>query len=126
MVELNEIYKCDLCDNIVEVVHKGGGELVCCGKPMQLQKANSVDASTEKHVPVIEEVNGKLKVTIGSVPHPMDEDHYIEWVEVIADGKVIRKHLKIGNPPETMFCKVADKLTVRAYCNLHGLWKTEL
>lgn len=126
MTELNEIYKCNVCGTVVEVVHASQGELVCCNQSMQLQKENSVDASTEKHVPVIEIVDNKIKVKIGSVPHPMEEEHYIEWIEVIADGKAIRKHLKPGNPPEKMFCKIAEKLTVRAYCNLHGLWTTEL
>ena len=126
MTELNEIYKCTVCGNIVEIIHTSAGELVCCGQPMQLQKENSVDASQEKHVPVLEDTGKGLKVTIGSVPHPMEEEHYIEWLEIIADGKAIRKHLKPGNPPETIFYKIADKLTVRAYCNLHGLWKAEL
>lgn len=126
MTKLNEIYKCTVCGNIVEIIHTGAGELVCCNQPMQLQKENSVDASQEKHVPVIEVVDNKIKVKIGSVSHPMEEEHYIEWIEVIADGKAIRKQLKLGNPPEKMFCKIAEKLTVRAYCNLHGLWKAEL
>ncbi|MFH1239755.1 MAG: desulfoferrodoxin [Candidatus Diapherotrites archaeon] len=126
MTKLNEIYKCNVCGNIVEMLHAGAGQLVCCGQPMQLQKENSVDASKEKHVPVIEEVNGKIKVKIGSEPHPMTQEHYIEWVELVADGKSIRKHLKPGMPPETMFCKIADNLTVRAYCNLHGLWTAKL
>jgi superoxide reductase len=117
------IYKCGVCGNMVEMIHVGGGELVCCGEPMALLTENSVDASREKHVPVIEKKAGGVKVKLGSVPHPMEEKHYIEWIEVIADGKAYRQFLKPGEAPEAVFAAEAA-LTARAYCNLHGLWKS--
>lgn len=123
MTKLNQIYKCEVCGNIVEMVHVGVGELVCCNQPMTLQEENTVDAAKEKHVPVIEETEKGILVKVGEVDHPMDEDHYIEWIERIADGKVIRKNLKPGDKPEVIFCKKGENITVRAYCNLHGLWK---
>ncbi len=117
------IYKCEVCGNIVEVIHAGAGELVCCGQPMTLLAENSVDASREKHVPVIEKTPGGVKVKVGSVPHPMEEKHYIEWIEVVADGKAYRQFLKPGNAPEAVFAVEGAQITARAYCNLHGLWK---
>lgn len=117
-----EVYKCALCGNIVEVVHAGGGELVCCGEPMGLLTENTVDAAREKHVPVIEKVAGGYRVTIGSVPHPMEEKHYIEWIELIADGKVYRQSFKPGDVATTVFCVEAASVTARELCNLHGLW----
>ncbi len=123
MAERLEVYKCDLCGNIVEVLHGGGGELVCCGQPMKLFTENTVDAAKEKHVPVIEKVDGGIKVKVGDVPHPMEEKHYIEFVELIADGKVYRQFLNPGEAPEAVFCIEADQVSAREYCNLHGLWK---
>ena len=123
MTEKLEIYKCELCGNIVEVIHAGGGELVCCGEPMKLYKENTVDAAKEKHVPVIEKTEDGYKVKVGSVAHPMEEKHYIEWIEIIADGKVYRQFLKPGDAPEAFFKIDAAKITAREYCNLHGLWK---
>jgi superoxide reductase len=123
MAERLEIYKCSVCGNIVEVLHGGGGELVCCGQPMALVKENTVDAAKEKHVPVIEKVAGGVKVKVGSVAHPMEEKHFIEWIELIADGKAYRQFLKPGQAPEATFNVTAATLTVREYCNLHGLWK---
>lgn len=123
MTELNQVYKCAVCGNIVEVVHAGGGALVCCGQPMVLQNENTVDASKEKHVPVIEKTAAGFKVTVGSVAHPMEEKHYIEMIEVIADGKTYKKFLKPGDKPEAEFCIPAEQVTAREYCNLHGLWK---
>ena len=117
-----EVYKCAICGNIVEVFHAGGGELVCCGEPMTLQAENTVDAAKEKHVPVVEKGNGTLTVTVGSVPHPMEEKHYIEWIEVIADGKVYRQGLKPGEAPQATFPISAEHVVVREYCNLHGQW----
>jgi len=117
------IYKCEVCGNIVEVVHAGVGELVCCGQPMKLLVENTTDAAREKHVPVVEKVAGGLKVSVGSVPHPMEEKHYIEWIEVIADGKAYRQFLKPGDTPAAVFNVEAAQITAREYCNLHGLWK---
>jgi superoxide reductase len=124
MAEKLEVYKCEACGNIVEVVHGGKGELVCCGKPMVLQKENTVDAAKEKHVPVVEKLADGVKVNVGDVPHPMEEKHYIEWIEIIVDGKAYRQFLKAGDSPEAVFNVEADTLTVRAYCNIHGLWKS--
>lgn len=126
MTKKHEIYKCNVCGNIVEMVHTGMGELVCCNQPMEKQKPNTVDAATEKHVPVVEVTDKGVKVTVGSTPHPMTADHYIEWIEVIADGQVMRHHLKAGDEPLAGFCCLSsDKVEARAYCNLHGLWKSE-
>lgn len=122
MPKLLEVYKCELCGNIVEVIHAGGGELVCCGQEMKLMTENTVDAAKEKHVPVIEVGSGFVKVTVGSVPHPMEEKHYIEWIELIADGKAYRQFLKPGEVATATFNVSATTLTAREYCNLHGLW----
>ena len=123
MVELNEIYKCNVCGNIVEVVHASAGQLVCCEKPMELQKENTVDAAQEKHVPVIEKTENGFLVKVGSVDHPMEESHYIEWIEAIIDGKVYREQLKPGDKPQAEFCIKGETIQAREYCNLHGLWK---
>ncbi|MBU0461291.1 MAG: desulfoferrodoxin [Nanoarchaeota archaeon] len=122
--ERDQVYKCNVCGNIVEVVHVGGGELVCCGQPMQLMTENTTDAAKEKHVPVIEETKTGIKVKVGSVPHPMEAKHYIEWIEVLTkDGKSDKKFLKPGDAPEAEFnLKKKDVLKAREYCNLHGLW----
>jgi superoxide reductase len=117
-----EVYKCEVCGNIVEVLHVGGGELVCCGQPMKLMVENTVDASKEKHVPVIEKIGKGCLVKVGSVPHPMEEKHYIEWVELIVDGKAYRQFLKPGDKPEAFFEVTGSSVTAREYCNLHGLW----
>jgi superoxide reductase len=123
MAEQLEVYKCEACGNIVEVLHGGAGELVCCGEAMKLFVENTVDAAKEKHVPAIEKTADGFKVKVGSVAHPMEEKHYIEWIEVIAGGKTYRRFLKPGEPPEATFCIDADQITAREYCNLHGLWK---
>lgn len=123
MAQRYEVYKCEACGNIVEVLHGGGGELVCCGEAMKLMVENTVDAAKEKHVPVIEKVPGGVKVRVGSVAHPMEAKHYIEWIEILADGKVYRKFLKPGDAPEATFAVEAKSITAREYCNLHGLWK---
>ena len=123
MAKKLEIYKCEACGNIVEVLNGGEGELVCCGEPMKLMTENTVDAAKEKHVPVIEKVDGGIKVKVGDVPHPMEEKHYIQWIELIADGKSYHQFLKPGDAPEAVFTISASQLTAREYCNLHGLWK---
>lgn len=124
MTEKLQIYKCEICGNIVEVLHTGKGELVCCGEPMKLYKENTIDAALEKHVPVIEKTENGFKVKVGSVAHPMIEEHYIEWIEVIVDGIAYRKFLNPGDEPEAEFCIKADNVTAREYCNIHGLWKS--
>ncbi len=123
MAEKLQIYKCQKCGNIVEVLHGGAGTLVCCGEDMTLYKANTVDAAREKHVPVIEKTATGVKVKVGSVPHPMEEKHYIEWIEVLADGRAYRQFLNPGDAPEAEFDIQADNISARAYCNIHGLWK---
>jgi len=125
MTEQGQIYKCNVCGNIVEVLHTGAGQLVCCGQPMQLLEENTVDAAEEKHVPVIEKTENGVRVKVGEVPHPMEEDHHIEWIEIIADGRSYRKFLKPGNVPEAEFEIRAEEITAREYCNLHGLWKSK-
>jgi len=123
MSKLMGIYKCEHCGNMVEVVHAGGGALVCCGEEMKLQVENTVDAAKEKHVPVVEKTAEGYRVSVGSVAHPMEEKHYIEWIELVADGKACRQFLKPGDAPVAEFCVSAAKVEVRAYCNLHGLWQ---
>ena len=124
MAERLQVYKCNVCGNIVEVAHGGAGELVCCGQPMNLLVENTTDAAVEKHVPVVEELEHGIKVTVGSVPHPMADDHYIEWIEVIAGGKSYTEYLSPGGSPEANFCVKAGEVTmVLEYCNLHGHWK---
>jgi superoxide reductase len=123
MAKKLDIYKCDVCGHIIEVIHDGKGELVCCNQPMRLQTENTTDAAKEKHVPVIEKVEGGYKIKIGSVPHPMEEKHYIEWIELIADGRAYRQFLSPGQTPEAFFCVNAQTISAREYCNLHGLWK---
>ncbi len=123
MAERLEIYKCEACGNIVEVLTGGDGELVCCGEPMVLLVANSVDAAKEKHVPVIEKIDGGYKVKVGSAPHPMEEKHYIEWIELLADGQAYRQFLKPGEVAEAVFNVAATSVTAREHCNVHGLWK---
>ena len=123
MTEKLQVFKCEVCGNIVEVLHAGPGDLVCCGAPMKNYVENTVDAAKEKHVPVVEKIPGGFKVKIGSVAHPMEEKHYIEWIELLADGKAYREFLQPGQAPEATFEIQAEKVTAREYCNLHGLWK---
>ena len=123
MTEKLQIYKCEVCGNIVEVLHTGKGELVCCGQPMKLFEENTVDAAKEKHVPVVEKTASGYVAKVGSVQHPMEDKHYIEWIELIADGKAYRQFLNPGDVPEATFEVKAKQVSVREYCNLHGLWK---
>ncbi len=123
MAKKLEIYKCAVCGNIVEVLHGGAGELVCCGEPMELLAENTTDAAKEKHVPVIEKIDGGYKVKVGSVPHPMEAKHYIEWIELLADGKAYRQFLEPGTSPEATFHIKAGSVSAREHCNIHGLWK---
>jgi superoxide reductase len=123
MAERYEVYKCEVCGNIVEVLFGGAGELVCCGQPMKKLAENTVDAAKEKHVPVIKKIDGGYKVKVGDVPHPMEEKHYIQWIELIADGKSYFQFLEPGQTPEAVFMIDAASVSAREYCNLHGLWK---
>lgn len=119
------VYKCEVCGNIVELMHVGGGDLVCCGQPMKLQEEKTADSATEKHVPVIEAIDEGIRVTVGSTEHPMTEEHYIQWIEVLNGSYVNRKYLKPGDKPMAEFyVKFSDDLVAREYCNIHGHWKT--
>ncbi|RKY08936.1 MAG: desulfoferrodoxin [Planctomycetota bacterium] len=118
-----EIYKCQKCGNIVEVLQGRIGQLVCCDEPMKLLDEKTADAATEKHVPVISKVEGGYKVKVGSVPHPMLEEHYIQWIELLADGKAYRQFFEPGDEPEAVFNVEADSVSAREHCNVHGLWK---
>ncbi|UMZ74441.1 desulfoferrodoxin [Natranaerofaba carboxydovora] len=124
MAKLNEVYRCNICGNIVEVLQGGKGQLVCCGENMELLEENTKDASLEKHVPVKEVEGDKVTVTVGSAEHPMDDDHYITWIEVLVDDKVYRQNLKPGDKPVAVFNVSGSDIKARAYCNLHDLWST--
>lgn len=123
MAKQLEVYKCKICGNIVEVLHGAAGVLICCGQPMELQVENTADSTKEKHVPLIEKIDGGYKVTVGSTLHPMEEKHYIQWIELIADGKAYRQFLKPADAPTAVFNVAAETVTAREYCNIHGLWK---
>jgi superoxide reductase len=125
MVDKMEIFKCEVCGNMIEVVHGGVGQLVCCNKPMKRFIENTVDAAKEKHVPVIEKTSAGIKVKVGSVAHPMEEKHYIEWIQVVSDEKSCRTFLQPGDKPEASFNVEGKTVIAREYCNLHGLWKGE-
>lgn len=125
MTELNQIYRCNVCGNMVEVINTGAGELVCCGQPMELLVERQTDVGPEKHIPIVEKTDQGIKVKVGEVPHPMEENHYIQWIEVLSGGKIYRQFLKPGDEPEAEFelesNEIAD-LRAREYCNVHGLW----
>ena len=123
MTKKREIYLCATCGNMVEVVTEGAGQLVCCGKPMKLLVKNGIDASYEKHVPLVEKIEGGYKVTVGGSAHPMTESHYIEWIELHTPSSVLRHNLKPGCEPEALFMTSEKVVCARAYCNLHGLWR---
>ncbi|MDR2140682.1 MAG: desulfoferrodoxin [Deltaproteobacteria bacterium] len=124
MAQINQVYKCSLCQQMVTVVGPGAGVLTCCGQPMKEVKENSTEAAKEKHIPVVAKVPGGYKVTVGSVAHPMEEKHFIEWIEFSSAGAVQRHHLKPGETPEHTFASTDDAANARAYCNLHGLWRS--
>lgn len=126
MTKRNELYRCNICGNIVEVTHPAGGILVCCGKPMESIEGNTQDAAHEKHVPVIEKTDCGYKVSVGSIPHPMTDEHYIEWIELVTPTRIMRKYLKPGEEPTATFMTKENDVTAREYCNLHGLWKSAL
>ncbi|MBA7632913.1 Desulfoferrodoxin [subsurface metagenome] len=124
MTMQKQVYRCNVCGNIVEVLHAGQGELVCCGQTMELLQGKTADVGLEKHVPVVETADGGIKVRVGDIPHPMEEKHYIEWVEVLTDDESCRKFLKPGDKPEAEFEIGAQKVVAREYCSIHGLWKS--
>ncbi|MFH1421296.1 MAG: desulfoferrodoxin [Planctomycetota bacterium] len=124
MVDL-KIYKCNICGNVVELVHASKGQLVCCGQPMELMQEKTEDAGKEKHVPVVEKAGNAYKVKVGSVPHPMEEKHYIEWAQLLGEGRACRKFLKPGQTPEVEFAAKSDTPKIRIFCNIHGLWKAD-
>jgi superoxide reductase len=121
-----EVYKCEVCGNIIKVVHASNGTLVCCGKPMILQQEKTADQGKEKHVPVIEKSGTGIVVKIGSVPHPMEEKHYIEWVEVKDGENIYIRGFLPGEKPEAEFCSADVNVKARAYCNVHGLWTNKV
>jgi superoxide reductase len=123
MTQHLQVYKCETCGNIVEVNHASGGTLVCCGSEMKLQEEKTADKATEKHVPVVEKVDGGYKVTVGSTLHPMTEEHHIEWIELVTDKQVLTQFLNAGDAPVAVFKTDENVLYAREYCNLHGLWK---
>ena len=120
-----EVYKCELCGNIVEVLHGGAGTLVCCEQDMVLLNEQTADWKNEKHVPVIEKIDGGYKIVVGSTLHPMTDEHWIEWIEIIVDGKAYHQFLNPGDAPEAIFMVEGDKIIAREHCNIHGLWKNE-
>ena len=124
MTELNQIYKCNVCGNIVEMTHNGVGELVCCGQSMEPKQEKTEDHTQTVHRPVIEKNDTGVIVRVGEIAHPMESEHYIEWIEVITEHRVYRKHLEPGQEPSVEFCLEAEHIEARAYCNVHGLWKS--
>lgn len=124
MLSQKQIYRCNICGNIIEVLHIGGGQLVCCGQPMEFLLGKTEDVGREKHVPVIEKTETGIKVKVGSIPHPMEKKHYIEWIEIITDGRTYRKFLKPDDKPETEFEIKTEKIEALEYCNIHGLWSS--
>jgi len=123
MAQRSDVFKCDKCGLIVEAVHSAAGSPSCCGEPMKLRVANTEDAVQEKHVPVVSAVDEGTRVDVGSVMHPATAEHFIEWIEVIRDGRVIRQYLSPDEAPSAVFCGCVQDGSARAYCNLHGLWK---
>ncbi|MBM4028091.1 MAG: desulfoferrodoxin [Planctomycetes bacterium] len=125
MAEKLQVYKCLTCGNVVEVLTAGHGNLVCCDKPMVHLAAKTADQGKEKHVPVVEKFDGGVKVKIGSIPHPMEDKHFIEWIEILTDGRIQRQWLRPGQAPEAIFNLAAESVTAREYCNLHGVWEAQ-
>ncbi|VVB83416.1 Superoxide reductase [uncultured archaeon] len=125
MTNKKQIYKCEVCGNIVEVLHDGEGTLVCCGQPMKLMEEKIKDVGNEKHVPIIEKNEEGVEVKVGSIPHPMTEEHHIEWIEISTENGESKKFLKPGESPEANFPVRNKNVKSREYCNLHGLWKSK-
>lgn len=126
MIKKDQLYRCQVCGNIVDVRHEGTGELVCCNKSMNLLRANTEDAATEKHVPVVTRTEDGITVRVGEVDHPMDEDHYIEWITLVTESGTKTVYLAPGDEPKAIFKITAQSGVVYEYCNLHGLWKVEI
>ncbi len=124
MTEQKQIYKCEVCGNLIEVLHSGAGILVCCNQNMRLLEENTINAVKEKHIPLIERNEEGVIIKVGSVEHPMEEEHYIEWIEISTEKGESKKFLKLGQKPEALFPVKAENIKARAYCNLHGLWKS--
>ena len=124
MTKLNEVYKCAVCGNIVEVLHGGEGMLICCGQPMELLSEKKEDTGSEKHVPVIEMTAEGVLIKVGSIPHPMEETHYIEWIEAQTETGLCKKFLKPGDRPEFLIKGDVKIIKARCYCNIHGLWQS--
>lgn len=122
-MEINQVYKCNVCGNIVELLHVGGGQLVCCGQPMELLKEKEKEEGQEKHRPVINIKNEEIEVKVGEILHPMEENHFIEWVEVFVKDRAYRRFLKPGEEPIVSFSIKDKPERVRIYCNIHGLWR---
>ncbi|MDC0584185.1 desulfoferrodoxin [Bacteroidales bacterium] len=125
MTKQNQVYECSVCGNVVEVLHEAKGTLSCCGQPMNLLEENTKDAAVEKHVPVVEKIEGGYKVTVGEVNHPMQDEHLIEWIELVTEDTVLRKYLKPGDAPQAIFYTDAENVFAREYCNLHGHWRSK-
>ncbi|MFQ5891365.1 MAG: desulfoferrodoxin [Candidatus Methanofastidiosia archaeon] len=125
MTKKFEIYKYNSCGNIVEILHEGVGTLVCGGQPMELLQVKTEDVGQEKHVSIIEKKDGRIKVDVGSILHPMEEKHYIEWIQIIVDDKAYRKFLNPGDEPKAEFEVIGEKIKAREYCNIHGLWASK-
>ena len=126
MTQLRELYRCEVCGNIVEVVNEGATALVCCGEPMIKLEAKTEDQGQEKHVPVVEETESGIKVKVGSIEHPMEDKHYIKFIEILLKDRIIRKELKPGQAPEVKYCAAkSDVIEVREFCSIHGLWKNK-
>jgi superoxide reductase len=125
LTERNQTWKCEICGNIVDVIHSGKGELVCCGQPMVLLEIQREESGYEKHLPVIEKDDDNYTVTVGSVEHPMLEKHYIEWIALDTENGVLRKYLNPGEKPKAVFCTSEAVVQAREYCNIHGLWAVD-
>lgn len=127
MTPKNDVYRCRVCDNVIEILKSGEGKLVCCNAPMELLKHRSEGTGEEKHVPVLEKIGSGFKVIVGKIPHPMEENHCIDWIEILADGEIYRQSLKPGENPQAEFSldpETVNQISVRSYCNIHGLWKS--
>lgn len=121
-MERGQVFKCNICGNIVQLLHAGDGDLVCCDQKMELLVEKTNDEGAEKHVPIIENNNGMVKVKVGAIPHPMLEEHFIEWVSLYVDDKIYIQFLKPGKAPEAEFKVEGENIIARIYCNIHGLW----